>query len=67
MNYKVLSCNENYSKNFMKQFFLKKTIQKHIKFSNDINKFILLLRKGVYPYEVTDDWENYINETTLPE
>ena len=33
---------------------------------NDINKFILLLRKGVYPYEYMDDWEKF-NETTLSE
>ena len=33
---------------------------------NDTNKFILLLRKGVYPYEYMDDWEKF-NETTLPE
>ena len=33
--------------------------------SNYINKFILLLRKGVYPYEYMDDWEKF-NETTLP-
>ena len=37
------------------------------KFSNyDNNKFILLLPKGVYPYEYMDDWENF-NETPLPE
>ena len=36
------------------------------KFCNgDINKFILLLRKGVYPYEYMDSWENF-NETSLP-
>ena len=36
------------------------------KFSNnDINKFILLLRKGVYSYEYVDDSEK-INEKTLP-
>ena len=34
--------------------------------NNDINKFILLLRKGVYPFEYMDDWEKF-NETTLPE
>ena len=46
---------------------IKKEIQENIKFSNkDINKFILLLRKGTYPYECMDDWEKF-NETTLPE
>ena len=37
------------------------------KFSNHgNNKFILLLRKGVYPYQYMDDWERF-NETSLPE
>ena len=43
------------------------------KFSNmyqfcngDINKFILLLRKGVYPYGHMDSWERF-NETSLPD
>ena len=29
------------------------------------SKFILLLRKGVYPYEHIDSWKRF-NETTLP-
>ena len=33
--------------------------------NNDPNKFILLLRKGVYPYEYMDSWERF-NETSLP-
>ena len=33
--------------------------------SNDANKFILLLRKGIYPYEYMDSLERF-NETTLP-
>ena len=33
--------------------------------NNDINKFILLLRKGIYPYEYMDSWERF-DETKLP-
>ena len=32
---------------------------------NDINKFKLLLRKGVYPYEYMDSWKRF-NETESP-
>ena len=32
----------------------------------DLNKFVLLLRKGVYPYEYMDSWEKF-NETSLPD
>ena len=32
---------------------------------NDINKFKLLLRKGLYPYEYIDSWKRF-NETELP-
>ena len=35
-------------------------------FNGDINKFGLLLRKGVYPYEYMDSWEGF-DETSLPE
>ena len=43
-------------KNFKNSFFIK----------NDINKFILLLRKGAYPYEYMNDWKEF-NKTSLPE
>ena len=48
---------------------LDKKIKKQFKntfksFNNDINKFVLLLRKGVYSREYMDESEN---ETTLPE
>ena len=33
--------------------------------NSDLNKFILLLRKGVYPYEYVNSWERF-NETSLP-
>ena len=32
--------------------------------NKDLNKFALLLRKGVYPYEDMDSWKKF-NETTL--
>ena len=36
------------------------------KFCNgDLNKFFLLLRKGIYPYEYMDSWEKF-NETESP-
>ena len=33
--------------------------------NSDLNKFILLLRKGAYPYEYMVSWERF-NETSLP-
>ena len=33
--------------------------------NNNIDNFLLLLRKGVYPYEYMNDW-NKFNETKLP-
>ena len=41
----------------------KKRFKIKFKFSNnDINKFILLLMKGVYPYDCMDDWEKFIEK-----
>ena len=34
--------------------------------NNDINKLILLVKKGVYPYEYIDSWERF-DETSLPD
>ena len=59
----MLSCNKNYQQKFDEK--LKKQFFNTYKFSNhDNNKFILLLRKGVYPYEYMDNWKKF-NETSL--
>ena len=45
---------------------MKKQFKNTFEFSNnDVNKFILILKKGVYPYEYMDEWEKF-NETSLP-
>ena len=43
---------------------IKKFSNTHKFCNKDINKFILLLRKGVYPYEYMASWERF-NETSL--
>ena len=50
IEYKCLSCNKDYSNKIDEK--LKKRFKNTFTFfNNDINKFILLLRKGFYPYE----------------
>ena len=62
--YKCLFCYKNYQREFDEN--LKKRFGTY-KFPNhDTNKFILLLQKGVYPYEYMDDWEKF-NEISLSE
>ena len=65
IKYKCVSCDKKYPKKFNEE--LKKKYKSTFKFSyNDINKFILFLRKGADLHEYMDDWEKF-NETTLPE
>ena len=56
---------KNYEKNFSKDLIQR--FANTYEFCNeDLNKFILLLRKGVYPYEYMDSWKRF-DETSLPE
>ena len=62
IKYKRLSCNKYYSNKIDEE--LEKLLKNIFTFSNnDINKFIFLLRKCVYPYEYMDEWEKF-NETS---
>ena len=61
---KCFNFNNYYKKKFNKEL-IKKFKNTYSFCNNDLNKFILLLRKGVYPYEYMDTWERF-NETSLP-
>ena len=52
----VLSVKKNYKKDFNKEV-IKRFANKYEFWNEGINKFILFLRKGVYPYQYMDSWE----------
>ena len=60
---KCFNCDIYYKKKFNKDL-IKKFKNTYSFCNNDLSKFILLLRKGVYPYEYMDSWEKF-NETSL--
>ena len=63
LNYRCKECNGTSTTSINE---LIKKFPRMYKFCNgDLNKFVLLLRKGVYPYEYMDSWERF-NETSLP-
>ena len=58
-------CKNNYEKEFNKELI--KRFKNTYEFCNkDFNKFVLLLRKGAYPYEYMDSWER-LYEASLPD
>ena len=61
---KWFNCKQYYEKGFNKELI--ERFASTYEFCNkDLHKFILLLRKGVYPYEYMDNWERF-DETSLP-
>ena len=65
LNYKCKKCKKSYTK------LTNESIKKFptlYKFCNkDLNKFFLLLRKGIYPYEeYMDCWKRFDENTILP-
>ena len=63
LKYKCKECNDISAKSVDD---LKEKFPRTYKFCNDnINKIVLLLRKGVYTYEYMDSWETF-NEISLP-
>ena len=63
--FRCFECKKNYKKDFNKEL-IKRFANIYEFCHGDINKRILLLRKGVYPYEYMDSWERF-DETSLPD
>ena len=61
---KCFNCEQNYEKNINKEL-IKRFVNTYEFCNGNLNKFILLLRKSVYPYEYMDNWEKF-DETSLP-
>ena len=60
--FRCFGCKKNYKKEFNKELI--KRFANIYEFCNeDIDKFIFLLRKGVYPYQYMDSWERFDSDT----
>ena len=64
LHYKCKECNDESYKSIIE--LIEKFPNTHRFCHGDLNKFVLLLKKSVYPYEYIDNWEKF-NETSLPD
>ena len=63
LNYKCKECNDISARSV--DDLIEKFLTTYKFCNGNLNKFVLLLRKGVYPYEYMHSWERF-NETSLP-
>ena len=63
--FKCIDCEKEYEKEFNKEL-LERFSNTYESCDNDLNKFLILLREGVYPYEYMDGWDRF-NEKVLPD
>ena len=64
LNYKYKECKKLYTKSTNKSIENFPALYKFC--YDDHNKFFLLLRKGIYPYEYIDSWKRFDENTILP-
>ena len=63
--FKCIDCEKEYEKEFNKEL-LERFSNTYEFCDDDLNKFLILLRKGVYPCEYMDGWDRF-NEKVLPD
>ena len=62
--FECIDCGKEYKKGFNKELI--KRFSNTYEFCDSyMDKFLILLRKGIYPYEYVDGWDRF-NEKTLP-
>ena len=63
--FRFFRCKKNYEKNFNEEL-IQRFANAYEFCDGDLNKFIFLLSKGVYPYEYMDSWQRF-DQTSLPD
>ena len=56
--FRCFDCKQNYQKDWKKNL-INRFANTYQSCHGDINKFLLLLKEGVYPYEYMDIWEKF--------
>ena len=62
--FRCFECKKNYQKDF--KDLINRSANPSEFCNKDINRFMLLLRKGIYPHEYIDSWERF-DEASLPD
>ena len=63
--FKCIKCERKYFVKYNEEDFIERFKNTYRFCNGNIDKFILLLRKGIYPYEYMDDWDRYNEEKLL--